>query len=114
MLKLCLFSFPKREINNDKRIREVEKILVGSHLDYLITMSKSYSVCSWNFFKIIKRLPSLGFLVDLINFISSPYQETEYLAGYHEFTENDLNSDPNKTKNITTRKFSLQYAKLFE
>ena len=44
-------------------LRKLERVLVASYFDDLITMDCSYSACSKNIMKIIKLMPSLGLIV---------------------------------------------------
>ena len=44
-------------------LRKLERVLVGSYFDDLMTMDCSYSACSNNIMKIIKQLSSLGLIV---------------------------------------------------
>ena len=62
-------------------LRKLERVLVVSYFDDLITMDCSYSACSNNIMKIIELLSSLGLIVHpSLGLIVHPCQEIEYLG----------------------------------
>ena len=61
-------------------LRKLERVLVASYCDDLMTMDCSYSACSNNIMKIIKQLSSLGLIVYPSKSVLFPCQEIEYLG----------------------------------
>ena len=61
-------------------LRKLERVLVASYFDDLITIDCSYSACSNNIMKIIKLLSSLGLIVDRLKSALFSCQEIEYLG----------------------------------
>ena len=55
-------------------LRKLERVLVASYFDHLITMDCSYSACSKNIMKIIKLMSSLGLIVHPSKSILFPCQ----------------------------------------
>ena len=61
-------------------LRKLERVLVASYFDDLITMDCSYSACSKNIMKIIKLMSSLGLIVHPSRSVLFLCQEIEYLG----------------------------------
>ena len=61
-------------------LKKLERVLVASYFDDLITLDRSYSACSKNIMKIIKLMSSLGFIVHPSKSILFPCPEIEYLG----------------------------------